>query len=293
MINNAKESQIEVYFMFKLIKFILKLIFFIIIIAAITFVYSRYIEPHMLLTKEVVVQSHNQVKLSKDLKIVVFADTHFGDYYTLKDFKKTTEAINDIKPDMVIFAGDLIDHFNLYTGDISEISRELGGIKAPYGKYAIFGNHDYGGGAENEYQDIMESGGFTVLKNEYYPLDELGVAIIGIDDVVIGYGKSDIVSWGRPDYYNIVLSHAPDVIDEVLNYNTDLMISAHTHGRQINLKFFDQYILPPYGKKYVKGLYSFENGRRSQLYVNSGVGMTKLPYRFLSPPEVTKLIIKK
>jgi predicted MPP superfamily phosphohydrolase len=77
------------------------------------------------------------------------------------------------------------------------------------------------------------------------------------------------------------------VIDDVLDYNVDLMISGHTHGRQINVKFFDDYILPPYGKKYISGLYDFDNERGSQLLVNCGIGMTKLPYRFMSPPELT------
>ena len=82
------------------------------------------------------------------------------------------------------------------------------------------------------------------------------------------------------------------MIGEVLDYNVDLMISGHTHGRQINIKFFDEYILPPYGKKYINGLYQLSNDRESQLYVNSGIGMTKLPYRFLSPPELTCITLK-
>lgn len=279
--------------MFKLIKALFRFVFLLIIIAGIAFAYAKYIEPHMLQTKEVTVQSAYALNGAKGLKIAVFADTHFGEYYSTDDFSQVQEAIEKINPDIVIFAGDLIDHYDTYQEDVGLISEELSKIEAPYGKFAVFGNHDYGGGAEHEYKDIMEAGGFTVLKNEYFPLDELEIAIIGIDDVVIGYGNPEIASWGRPDYFNIVLSHAPDVIDDVLDYNVDLMISAHTHGRQINLKFFDERILPPYGKKYVKGLYQFDNARNTQLYVNSGIGMTKMPYRFLSPPEVSYLTISK
>ena len=155
----------------------------------------------------------------------------------LHEFDKVLNAIEKMEPDIVVFSGDLIDHYNTYSKDVSIISEKLSEIQAPYGKYAIFGNHDYGGGAENQYESIMEAGGFTVLKNEYYAIKELDLAMIGIDDVLIGYGDPAIASWGRPDYFNIVLSHAPDVIDEVQDYNVDLMISGHTHGRQINLKF--------------------------------------------------------
>lgn len=277
--------------MFRLFKNIFRLLLLILIIGVLLLCYARYIEPHMLQVKDVTITSDRVTDEADHLKIAVFGDTHFSDYYSTEDFNKVLDAIREMKPDIVVFTGDLIDHFDIYASDVSAISETLSQIEAPYGKFAIFGNHDYGGGAENEYESIMEAGGFAVLKNEYHAIDELGIAIIGIDDVIIGYGDPSIASWGRPDYFNIVLSHAPDVIDEVQDYNVDLMISGHTHGRQINLKFFDDYILPPYGKKYIDGLYQFTNERESQLFVNSGIGMTKLPYRFLSPPELTCILL--
>ncbi|MEL7654878.1 MAG: metallophosphoesterase [Bacillota bacterium] len=273
--------------MFRLFKSILRIILLILIIGLTVICYARYIEPHLLHKEYLTIQSPQVTDKADQLKIAVFGDTHFSDYYTTGEFSKVLEAIEEMKPDIVVFSGDLVDHYDIYSEDVGNISEKLSEIQATYGKYAIFGNHDYGGGAENEYESIMEAGGFTVLKNEYYAIDELDLAIIGIDDVLIGYGDPEIASWGRPDYFNIVLSHAPDVIDQVQDYNVDLMISGHTHGRQINLKFFDEYILPPYGKKYIHGLYEFSNERKSKLYVNSGIGMTKLPFRFLSPPELT------
>ncbi len=247
----------------------------------------------MLEVKDVTISSPRVSAGSENLKIAVFGDTHFGDYYTTEDFDKVIKAIKEAEPDMVVFSGDLIDHFDTYAKDVSTISEKLSEIEAPYGKFAIFGNHDYGGGAESEYESIMENGGFSVLKNEYHAVDELEIALIGIDDVLIGYGDPSVASWGRPDYFNIVLVHEPDVVDDVLDYNVDLLIAGHTHGRQINIKYFDQYILPPYGRKYVNGLFRFSNERETQLYVNSGIGMTKLPYRFLSPPELTVITLKK
>lgn len=273
--------------MFRLFKNIFRVLLLTLIIGVLVICYARYIEPHMLQVRDVTITSSRLSGDAENLKIAVFGDTHFNDYYSTEDFNKVLDAIEEMKPDMVVFIGDLIDYYDIYTKDVSDISDKLSEIEAPYGKFAIFGNHDYGGGAETEYESIMGAGGFTVLKNEYHAFDELGIAMIGIDDMVIGYGEPSVASWGRPDYFNIVIAHEPDVIDEILDYNVDLMISGHTHGRQINIKFFDEYVLPPYGKKYINGLYQFTNDRESQLYVNSGIGMTKLPYRFLSPPELT------
>ncbi|HML37098.1 MAG TPA: metallophosphoesterase [Bacillota bacterium] len=279
--------------MFRLIKNILRLILLLIAVGAILVVYARYVEPHMLTVKDVTVASPRITADADNLKIAVFGDTHFGDYYTVKDFRKVVGAIGKMKPDVVVFTGDLIDNYDLYSGDTGKISGMLSEIQAPHGKYAIFGNHDYGGGAENKYQAIMEAGGFTVLKNNCLSIQKLGITIIGIDDAVIGYGDPSVASWGRPDHFNIVLAHEPDLIDQMMDYNVDLMISGHTHGRQINLKLFDRYILPSFGKEYVSGSFRFSNARNSELYVNSGVGTTKLPFRLFSPPELTCITLKQ
>lgn len=37
-------------------------------------------------------------------------------------------------------------------------------MKATIGKYAVWGNHDYGGGAARIYQQVMNAADFDVLK---------------------------------------------------------------------------------------------------------------------------------
>ncbi|MBE6033693.1 MAG: metallophosphoesterase [Clostridiales bacterium] len=275
--------------MIKFIKTIFELFMLILILITIAFGYARYIEPYQLRTIELSLEDPQlQVSAHENkLKIAVFSDTHFSDWYTTDDFQEVITRINEQSPDMVFFVGDLIDNFNTYTGDVNQIIDCLSRINAPLGKFAVYGNHDYGGGAEWEYEGIMQSGGFTVLTGDYYALDDLKLAIIGIDDILIGGGSPAIASWGREDYYNIILCHEPDIVDEILDYNVNLMISGHTHGGQINIPFYTSKFLPPYGEKYLKGLFEFENHINTKLYVTSGIGMTKLPFRFLAPPDVT------
>jgi len=49
----------------------------------------------------------------------------------------------------------------------------------------------------------------------------------------------------------------------------------------------DDIILPPLAKTYVKGMYELDSDREGKIYVNKGIGTSKIPFRFLAPPEIT------
>lgn len=277
--------------MLRLIKTLARLFLFLILIGLLLLAYSRYIEPRMLSVEQVKLTSPHVSAHADGFKIAAFSDTHFSPYYTPDRFRLVVEKINQIQPDVVFFLGDLFDHYSQYQGNPAEISSLLNEIKAPYGKFAVFGNHDYGGGAQRFYQDVMNGGGFQVLMNQTVKLAQFHLTVTGIDDMLIGYGTPDTVNQVPPDSFNIVLCHEPDVADRITQTHADLMVSSHTHGRQINLPMFDRFILPPLGTKYVGGLYSFENQRGLRLYVTRGLGTTQLPLRFLSIPELTILTL--
>lgn len=270
----------------KIVKTVFELFMLILILGFTAFGYMRFIEPYTL--KEVDVSLNGG---PNDLKIAVFSDTHFSDWYTVEEFREAVSKINEKSPDLVFFVGDLIDNYDTYAGDVEEISEALAEINAPLGKFAVYGNHDYGGGAEWEYESIMTSGGFTVLSDEYFVLSDYNICIIGIDDILIGNGSPETAACGSEYCYNIVLCHEPDIVDEVLDYNVNLMIAGHTHGGQVRIPGITEKMLPPYGEKYIKGLYEFNNSSETKLYVSAGLGMTKLPLRFMAYPDISFLTL--
>lgn len=273
----------------KAIKTILILVIVGCLLASAGLVYARFIEPQRLTVKEI---SDISYSMKEPITVAIFADTHFGFDYSLEDFQKVVDQVNANPPDVLIFAGDLIDNLNEYSGDTWQISNMLSKMNANIGKYAVFGNHDYGGGAEWEYESIMNEGGFTVLKNEIVTFDKYNLRLIGIDDLVIGYGDASIVNKADADLYNLVICHEPDIMDMILDSNADYMVSGHTHGGQIRVPFYTEKFLPSYGEKYVKGEYQIDNEHQTILYVNSGLGTTKIPARFGAVPELTYLTIK-
>lgn len=271
-------------------------IFALIIAALFIFLgYIRFMEPYMLNTSRIeyteprlsfAQTGGTSAESSEQLKIALFADTHFSEYYTPENFRDVIERINSENPDIVFFLGDLVDDYSNYDGSLDDIQDGLSQINARIGKYAVYGNHDYGGDMQFRYPEVMEAGGFQLLVNETADLPQFNIRILGIDDMLIGFGDPSIARNLPDDMCNIVICHEPDVFDEMQDCSIDLMFSGHTHGRQINIALFNDFIQPPYGKKYIKGSYDLDNERETSLYVTSGIGMTKLPFRFGAFPEI-------
>ncbi len=267
-------------------------LFAVFFMAGALYIYARFVEPNLLVVKYENIKSSRINEDAPGLKIVQFSDTHISEYFDMRDLKKIAEKINEENPDIVVFTGDLIDEYNIDENkeNINEIWEILGSINAPLGKYAVYGNHDYGGGAERIYGKIMEESGFVILKNEKVELEDYNINIAGMDDAIFGVSERDrLAGLADEGSYNIVLSHEPDVVDYMLEYNIDLFLAGHSHGGQVNLPFVN--VLPPLGEKYTEGMYSFNNYRQTLLYVNIGLGATKIPLRFMAPPELTVLVL--
>lgn len=278
----------------KLVGYIIRLVvrttLFLIIIGLCLFVYSKYIEPELLVVHKEVIFSDWIEETTRPLKIVQFSDTHLGKDYTLKNLKRVIEKVNTAKPDIIVFTGDLIDN-NAKYDEVDSVIQELSNLQANICKVAVYGNHDHGGNGTKRYKKIMESAGFILLNNTGYRID-LGnnqkVNLIGIDDMLLG--SPDIakaVKSINANDYNLFISHAPDAADEVKRYPIDLQLSGHSHGGQVAIPFIGAPFTPPYAKKYIKGMYDIAGNDRMKLYVNCGLGTSQLRYRFLNIPEIT------
>lgn len=261
--------------------------------SGITYYYAREIEPQMLrINKEVIAANHIPHSFN-DFKIVQFSDTHVGFHYTPKQLKDLVASINELKPDLIVFTGDLIDSPQNYknTKQLSEILHKL---QADYGKFWIYGNHDHGGYGTDLVHDIMEQANFNLLKNSHIPIRRGNEEIIlaGIDDVILGmpdlYATLENVDEGL---FTILLAHEPDFADTTVNFPVDVQLSGHSHGGQVRLPFVGHLYTPTYAEKYIQGKYSF-NKNRLLLYVNKGIGTTRLPFRFLCKPEIHSYTLK-
>lgn len=261
-----------------------KIIKYTILIVIAMLIYTTWIEPNWLIIKRFEMNSEEKEKI----RIVQFTDTQLGDFYSIEQFEKVVQKINESKADIILFTGDLLDRAYDYDQK-EEVSKLLKKMKAPLGKFAIWGNHDYGGGAYKCYEELLNSGEFQLLTNEIRSIEINGrkISLIGSDDGLYGQDESkSLISKLDENNYNILLIHEPDLMDEYLGGNIDLAVAGHSHGGQVALPIIGAIVKVPLGKKYTKGFYNFENDRKSKLFVSSGIGSTKLPFRLCNRPEI-------
>ncbi|SET92731.1 hypothetical protein SAMN05421676_11130 [Salinibacillus kushneri] len=254
-----------------------------------TYFYSKHIEPSMLTITEKTIQSPKLPKPFNQFKILQFGDTHLGFHYNLDQLRDLVKKINNQKPDLVLFTGDLADDPNSYPSPKFESCVSiLSSIHAPHGKYWIYGNHDHGGYGTEKINAVMESGGFELLKNQSttISMDGSTIQLAGLDDVMLGLPDLDeTLKDTDPDSFTLLMCHEPDYADQTVQYPVDVQLSAHSHGGQIQIPFIGHLITPPYANKYVEGY--FKLGEHPlQLYVSRGIGTTRLPLRFLCRPEM-------
>ncbi len=271
-------------------KRILLFIFIITIVFVFIVGYARFIEPNLLTIKSIAIESKIPIK---PCTVVYFTDTHFGKLYDVSNVKDIVEKINQTKPDIVVFGGDLLDNYarDRDVMDLEYLKEELSRIEAKVGKYAVWGNHDYGGGTVRIYEDFMASSGFEILDNESVVLEDYGIRLIGFDDYLMGWTDPSLYKI-KSELFNIIIAHEPIVSQFIENGSENFLLSGHTHGGQVNIPFLTTKLLPEGAGQFMKGFYSekeIDTNISLRMYTSSGIGMTRYPYRFLNIPEIIKI----
>lgn len=258
----------------------------LILLLGLFLIYSRYIEPNMLIVHENKIISSDLPKSFDGTNLVHFSDLHYGSTINKDNINKVIDKINILKPDIVVFTGDLFfDSYKLSNEDINILSDAFNNIDSKLGKYIIYGNHDY---YRDEFLEVINKTDFIVLVNDYdiiYNNSNEPILIYGTDDLLFGSPNLNKLNDDEINNinYKIVLTHECDYIDEVLNYDINLILSGHSHNGQINIPYLINLYLPDGCKKYYKPYYKIDN---KDIYISNGVGTSLLKLRFRSIPSI-------
>lgn len=274
--------------------FLFILTIFILIIAII--LYANYIGTRGLKVKEYKITNSKLPDNFHGLKIIHFSDLHYGYRVSSKDLKNITNKINELKPDLIIFTGDLFDkNIKINEKELNEITNAFSNMKATIGKYAISGNEEYN---NKEYETVLTNSNFINLNDTFdyiYNLDQTPIFISGISSNLgnkkninskIQTSQDEIVKYetqNQNDLYSILIMHEPDYIDDISLENTDLILAGHSLGGKINIPIIRNFFLEEGALKYSGEYYKINN---TDLYISTGIGTDEFTYRLFNKPSI-------
>ncbi|WP_320169726.1 metallophosphoesterase [Maridesulfovibrio sp.] len=222
---------------------------------------------------------------AREYRVAVFADLHAGKLMTRDRVGSVVNLVNTLNPDIVLMAGDIIDdHDAEFTGAADELAR----LKAPLGKYAVLGNHEYYLGSAWA-RNMLEKQGVRVLNDETAVVDGRFL-LAGRNDFAAPMRNGRRKELGAVLPKNntlpiILLDHTPRNLEEAEKAGVRLQISGHTHNGQ--LFPFNLIVKKLYEKEY-----GFYKRGATDYYITCGVGFWGPPLRTSSRPEVLLMKIK-
>jgi len=214
------------------------------------------------------------------IRIVQLSDLHITKRTPLDYLNTLVTKINDLKVDLVVFTGDIIQT------PASNIKKQLASFsKLNIPAYYVTGNHDMIYGA-NTLRQELDKYNIICLDNkiEIIKINETSLQLVGLSDrySFIRFIKRDIkklFSSLDSQLPTILLAHQPKDILYTKDYRIDLQLSGHTHGGQI----YPFNLIIKIFQPYFAGLYTHEN---TKLFVSRGLGYWGVDFRYKSPSEI-------
>lgn len=230
------------------------------------------------------------------IRVAAFSDLHAGARFIDEaKVRKVVAAVNALQPDMIVLLGDYVTgHRTMPPQMLPEtVAANLRGLQAPLGVWAVLGNHDWWTEGPR-IRRALESAGIQFLDGRATRIERGGDALwlAGVPDYWT-QPRSEYASLTAAIPENapvIAITHNPDLFP-LLPERIGLLIAGHTHGGQVRIPFLGRPIVPSmYNARYAAGLVR-EGGRA--VYVTTGIGTSIMAVRFLTPPEVVLLTLRK
>ena len=184
----------------------------------------------------------SSAKLDQSYDVVLITDTHYDTIQSTEILKGKIEEINELKPDIVILGGDIVEE-DTSGESMREAFSVLGELEARYGVYYVFGNHDRQNYRQDktytidELEQEIEGNGITILKDTFVNIGD-DLILAGRDDAAWGNTSgrasiSDVLKDADHSKFLLTADHQPIEHDEEEKAGVDLVVSGHTHGGQI------------------------------------------------------------
>ena len=258
-------------------------------------------------------------RIRKSLKVVFLSDLHCKMYGRGGTF--LIEKIREIKPDLVLCGGDMI---NAQPGAKNDkVINFLHELCKDYPVVYAFGNHELRlklypetyGDVWKHYTQALSEFGLTITENGSFKPEGTGVNIISFSAERKYYKRNkkvemnpsyirETVGEPDPDLYNILLAHNPGFFETYASYGADLTLSGHLHGGLMRIPVPVSKKAREAGAHVMRGVFSprlrffpkydsgrFDQGGRSMV-ISRGLGTHTLPIRVFNPGDLVVIDLK-
>jgi len=244
--------------------------------------YALNVEPDWVEVTSHTVGTGQGKRSDPTVRIVQISDLHLRRFADRE--VRLTQRIRELKPDTIVFTGDII-----HRAENLELLESFLSALGPTPRVAALGNWEYW--AEVDllrlraiYEAVPNS---SLLVNQKATLGMYGrdIEFVGLDDFTAGKPDARLLRPQSAAAMRVVLQHSPGFFGaptSTVESPNQICLSGHTHGGQVTL--LGLVLWTPRGSgDFLAGWYQTLNCR---LYVSRGVGMSILPIRFGARPEV-------
>lgn len=251
--------------------------------------YGFWIEPHRLTLTHQILQTP-KLKSGSRLRVLHLGDLHV-ERITRRE-KKLQEWIKQLRPDLILFSGDILNlSYNRDPIALEHARQLMAEWQAPLGVFAVAGSPavDLAEILPGFYNQLP----VRYLAEEHIELDvdQQKIHLIGLSCTHRPFVDAPRLEKLLPknnQNFTILLYHTPDLAPNAAKTAVDLQLSGHTHGGQVRLPLIGAlFTASLYGRAFSSGRYQL-NGLT--LYITRGIGMEGAGaprVRFLCPPEIT------
>ena len=254
-----------------------KIFCFLVLILFVLFIYARYINTKGFVVKEIGVVDPELDSSYNGFKIVQFSDIHYGRTTLEDDLSAIIDEINELKPDVIVFTGDLFDDTRISEEEEALMIKYFSKLEARLFKFAVVG--DYDEEYLEVYQNILDRSDFTFLdqSNKFvYDNSLIPINFVGLSST------QDISAFYDNTYFTITLMHEPDLIQNISNSN--LVLAGHSLGGQIKIPFLGGIIKRDGARTYLNDFYEVDH---QKLYISNGIGTQDFSFRLFNKPSIT------
>ena len=231
-----------------------------------------------------------------------FKIAHVSDLHNHQWKDKLINKIKASNPNIIEITGDLVDSSKTDIDiaiDFIERAKKIAPV------YYVTGNHEAWLDDYSALEQRLEKTNIHMMDNkvEFIEMDGSKIQIVGVEDPDFqsqngqSYIQEELIKEKideniNRDYYNIVLSHRPEVFAAYTRAKANLILSGHAHGGQFRIPFLNKGLVAPnqgFFPKYSEGLYSKDS---SDMIVSRGLGNSIIPIRVNNTFELVIVELK-